>query len=151
MINPVPEPKHYVDAQVAAMADPSSARDTVLITPGTPMPSRIPPGAIVAQTRRGIVITTRPEKIPVIDSGTEEQVGIALFGYGYDQSKGGDMAAVASNAQGTPVAELATSKAPGQMTAAMQAAGLLAPHGGKVDLIPKKDAALRRLTGLLGG
>lgn len=148
---PTPEPRQYVDAQIAAMLDPSSARDTVLITPGSPMPSRIPPGAVVAQTKRGTVITTNPAKIGVIDSGDEEQVGLALFGYGFNQMNGGaDMAAIATNAAGIPVAELATSSQPGEMVKALNAAGLLAPDGGNVTMKPRKDAALQRLVGLLG-
>lgn len=150
-MNPIPEPRAYIDAQIAAIVDPSSARDTVLITPGTPMPSSVPPGLIVAQTRRGLVITKDPRKVAVIDRGSEEQVGLALFGYGHDQMQGGSMAAVASNVQGVPVAELATPDHPAGMMQAMQAAGLLAPDGGRVDLMPKKDAAARRLQGLLGG
>jgi len=150
MVIPTPEPQNYVDAQLAAVLDPTSSRDTLLITPGTPMPSVIPQGVTVARTKRGLVLTTNPAKISVIDNGTEEQVGQAIFGYGYDQSQGGNMAAVATNQQGTPVAEIAAPSNGSGMMQAMQAAGLLAPAGGAVNLKPRKDAAMQRMVGLLG-
>jgi len=48
MPNPTAEPQRYIDAQVASIADPISARDTVLVTPGSPMPSAIPKNLYVA-------------------------------------------------------------------------------------------------------
>jgi len=59
---PTPEPQAYIDAQVASIMDPQSARDTVLVTPGSPMPSAIPQGLTVAKTSRGVVITKNPAK-----------------------------------------------------------------------------------------
>jgi hypothetical protein len=109
---PTPEPQRYADAQLMALLDPSSKRDTILITPGSPMPSRIPDGLTVARTSRGIVITSDPAKVKVIDQGSERDVGMALFGYAHDQSKGFDNVAVAMDRAGTPVAELAIK--PGQ-------------------------------------
>ena len=105
--NPTPEPQGYADAQLMALLDPSSQRDTILITPGSPMPSRIPDGLTVAQTSRGIVITSDPSKVKIIDQGSERDVGMALFGYAYDQANGFDNVAVARDRAGTPVAELA--------------------------------------------
>jgi len=144
---PTPEPQRYADAQLMALLDPSSKRDTILITPGSPMPSRIPDGLTVARTSRGIVITSDPAKVKVIDQGSERDVGMALFGYAHDQSKGFDNVAVAMDKNRTPVAELAIK--PGQERAAMRAASLLAPSTGSTNMMSRGDVVKTRLKGLL--
>lgn len=144
---PTPEPQRYVDAQIAALLDPISKRDTILITPGSPMPSSIPDGLTVAQTSRGVVVTSDPRKVEIIDKGSERDVGMALFGYAYDQSKGFDHVAVAMDRDGTPVAELAVK--PGQEKKAMRAAAKLVPQNGLLDMIGRGDAVGNRLQGLL--
>jgi hypothetical protein len=145
--NPTPEPQRYADAQLMALLDPSSKRDTILITPGSPMPSRIPDGLTVAQTSRGIVITSDPEKVKIIDKGSERDVGMALFGYAHDQAKGFDNVAVAIDRSGIPVAELAIK--PGQERQAMRAASLLAPDAGSTNMMSRGDVVNTRLRGLL--
>lgn len=150
MTQPTPEPQAYIDAQMAALLDPSSARDTVLVTPGSPMPSSIPDGLHVVQTRRGVVITKDPRKAAVIHHGNEKAVGEALFGYAHDQRKGGQHAVVATDRAGVPVAELATPDHAGEIMKALRAASLLAPDGGAVSVQPKQTAIARRLGGLLG-
>lgn len=145
---PTPEPQAYADAQVAAIMDPSSARDTVLITPGSPMPSAIPRGLTVAQTSRGVVITRNPAKIKIIDQGSDEDVGLALFGYAHDQSQGFDNVATATNAQGVPVAEVAVK--PGDEKRAMSLVDMLAPMGGSSKMVPRKDVVGSRINGLMG-
>jgi hypothetical protein len=145
--NPTPEPQRYADAQLMALLDPSSKRDTILITPGSPMPSRIPDGLTVAQTSRGIVITSDPSKVKIIDQGSERDVGMALFGYAHDQAKGFDNVAVAMDRAGTPVAELAIK--PGQERMAMRAASLLAPDTGLTNMMSRGDVVNTRLRGLL--
>lgn len=144
---PTPEPQRYVDAQLAALLDPVSKRDTVLITPGSPLPSSIPEGLTVARTSRGIVITSNPEKVKIIDQGSEREVGMALFGYAHDQSKGFDKVAVAMDRDGTPVAELAVK--PGQEKQAMRAASKLMPQQGLLDLMGRGDVVNNRIQGLL--
>lgn len=144
---PTPEPQRYVDAQLAALLDPQSKRDTILITPGSPMPSSIPDGLTVAQTSRGVVITSNPKKVKIIDQGSERDVGMALFGYAYDQAKGFDQVAVAMDRNGTPVAELAIK--PGQEQKAMRAASKLMPQNGLLDMIGRSDAVNNRVQGLL--
>ncbi len=111
------------------------------------MPSRIPDGLTVAQTSRGIVITSNPEKVKIIDRGSEKDVGMALFGYAYDQAKGFDKVAVAMDRNGTPVAELAVK--PGQEKQAMRAASKLMPQQGLLDMIGRGDAVNNRIQGLL--
>ena len=145
--NPTPEPQSYANAQLMALLDPSSRRDTILITPGSPMPSRIPDGLTVAQTSRGIVITSDPSKVRIIDQGSERDVGMALFGYSYDQAKGFDNVAVAMDRSGIPVAELAIK--PGQERRAMRAASLLAPDTGSTNMMSRGDVVNTRLRGLL--
>jgi hypothetical protein len=144
---PTPEPQRYADAQLMALLDPSSKRDTILITPGSPMPSRIPEGLTVARTSRGIVITSDPSKVKVIDQGSERDVGMALFGYAHDQAKGFDNVAMAMDRSGTPVAELAIK--PGQEKRAMMAASLLAPGTGSTNMMSRGDVVKTRLKGLL--
>jgi hypothetical protein len=144
---PTPEPQRYADAQLMALLDPSSKRDTILITPGSPMPLRIPDGLTVAQTSRGIVITSNPSKVRIIDQGSEKDVGMALFGYAYDQAKGFDNVAVAMDRNRTPVAELAIK--PGQERRAMRAASLLAPDTGSTNMMSRGDVVNTRLRGLL--
>jgi hypothetical protein len=144
---PTPEPVSYANAQLMALLDPSSKRDTILITPGSPMPTRIPEGLTVAQTSRGVVITTNPAKVKIIDQGSERDVGMALFGYAHDQSKGFDNVAVAMDRNGIPVAELAIK--PGQERQAMRAASLLAPDTGSTNMMSRGDVVNTRLKGLL--
>jgi hypothetical protein len=128
--------------------DPSSKRDTVLITPGSAMPTSIPKGLHTGMTKRGFVITKDPAKIKIIHEGDEKAVGQALFGFDHDQSKDFDAGVVAHNAAGVPVAELATPNS--KMTEAVKAAGLLAPTGGGVVVKPRGQIVAERVTGLLG-
>lgn len=111
------------------------------------MPSRIPDGLTVAQTSRGVVITSNPAKVKIIDQGSERDVGMALFGYAHDQTKGFDNVAVAINQAGIPVAELAIK--PGQEKQAMRAASLLAPDTGSTNMMSRGDVVNTRLKGLL--
>jgi hypothetical protein len=148
MNTPTPEPQAYADAQVAAIMDPQSSRDTVLITPGSPMPTTIPQGLIVAQTRRGVVITKDPRKVEMIESGSEEDVGRALFGYGYDQAQGFDQVGVAMDAQGLPVAEVAAK--PGDEQTVMGLMKMLAPTGGAAEMMPRAAVVGQRVRGLMG-
>ena len=111
------------------------------------MPTHIPEGLTVAQTSRGVVITTNPAKVKIIDQGSERDVGMALFGYAHDQSKGFDNVAVAMDRNGIPVAELAIK--PGQERQAMRAASLLAPDTGSTNMMSRGDVVNTRLKGLL--
>lgn len=147
MNTPTPEPQAYANAQVAAILDPQSGRDTVLITPGSAMPSVIPQGLTVAQTRRGMVITTDPAKVQMIDQGSEEDVGRALFGYGYDQSQGFDSVGVATDQQGVPVAEVASR--PGDESNVMGLMKMLAPTGGAAKMMPRTAVVDQRVRGLM--
>lgn len=145
---PTAEPQAYIDAQVAALMDPSSARDTVLVTPGSPMPTSIPQGLTVAQTSRGVVITKDPRKVEIIDKGSESDVGMAILGYAYDQSKGFDHVATATDNQGTPVAEIAAKR--GDERRAMSLVDMLAPEGGTSKLVPRAQTVQKRVNGLMG-
>jgi hypothetical protein len=147
MNTPTPEPQAYANAQVAAIIDPQSGRDTVLITPGSAMPSVIPQGLTVAQTSRGVVITTDPAKVQMIDQGTEEDVGRALFGYGYDQANGFDAVGVATDAAGVPVAEVAVQ--PGDEDSVMGLMKMLVPTGGAAKMMPRTAVVDQRVRGLM--
>ena len=140
MNNPTPEPQSYIDAQAAA-------RDTVLITPGSPLPSFVPEGAKTYYTRRGIVLTTDPRKAMMIDQGTDEDVAQALFGVRLSQDGTEEFAAVARNADGIPVAELAVK--PEQMMQGLLAAQMNMPKGGLLSIEPKQELIAQRLKGLM--
>ena len=112
------------------------------------MPSAIPRNLYVAQTSRGVVITKDPRKIELIDGGTDEEVGLALFGYGYDQRNGYSDVATAEDANGIPVAELAVK--PGDEQKAMGLAEMLAPSGGRAKMTPRMGTVNKRLQGLMG-
>jgi hypothetical protein len=145
---PTPEPVQYIDAQIASIMDPQSLRDTVLVTPGSPMPSSIPQGLTVAQTSRGVVITKNPGKVAIIDKGSDEQVGMALFGYAHDQSQGFNNVATATDRMGVPVAEIAAK--PGDEQKVMSLVDMLAPEGGTSRLVPRSSTVRSRVSGLLG-
>mgnify|MGYP006266660979 CR=1 FL=1 len=147
-VNPTPEPSHYADAQIAAILDPSSKRDTVLITPGSAMPTNIPDGLHTGITSRGLVITKNKNKIQIIHEGDDKAVGQALFGYDHDQNNDAEHAVVAKNKAGVPVAELASSS--DDLPNAVKAAGLLAPDSGSVSVKPRKQAVAERVASLLG-
>ena len=112
------------------------------------MPSSIPQGLTVAETSRGVVITKDPRKVAIIDRGSDKQVGMALFGYAHDQSKGFNDVATAYDRAGTPVAELAVK--PGDERKAMSLVDMLAPTGGSTQMVPRNQTVNKRVAGLLG-
>ena len=94
------------------------------------------------------MITRNPAKVKIIDQGSDEDVGLALFGYAHDQSQGFDNVATATNAQGVPVAEVAVK--PGDEKRAMSLVDMLAPMGGSSKMVPRKDVVGSRINGLMG-
>lgn len=148
-MNPQPEPLSYINAQIEALLDPQSSRDTVLITNGSPMPENIPDGLYVGETKHGVVITKDPNKIKLIARGDEREIGQALFGFYHEQQGTEELGVVAKNAQGIPVAELAVPNNPQVMQQALQAAQALAPRNGQV-AIDSKQNILNARAGLLG-
>ncbi len=142
---PLPEPRRYLEAQLRALLDPRSSRDTVLVTPGTPMPD-IPAGLHAIETHRGLVITTRPEKAQAVDGEDEVAVGEALFGYGRVQTPDAQLVVQALDADDVPVAEIVTTQA--ELPQAWHAALACCPTGGRARINTRALAGLERL-GLL--
>jgi hypothetical protein len=114
---PAPESQKTIDAQMAAITDPRSAKDAMLVTPGSPMPADIPDNIIRVETPRGTVLTTNQEAASAIKADPS----IATMGkyiVGVDGGKPLDATHVvqALDEHGTPVSEVATNKA-GQIKA----------------------------------
>lgn len=129
--NVVPETQAQIDAQAAAVADPTSDKQTLLVTPGSPEPSTPVPGATEVETPLGKVIT-KDEAVIAAPPQTEAEMGKALYGAAGEQGKpaDADRAVVAQDAQGRPVAEIAAG--PSTLEAARAEAQAQAPEGGRV-------------------
>ena len=83
----------------------------------------------------------------MIDQGTDEDVAQALFGVRLSQDGTEEFAAVARNADGIPVAELAVK--PEQMMQGLLAAQMNMPKGGLLSIEPKQELIAQRLKGLM--
>lgn len=147
-MNTQPEPLSYINAQIDSLLDPSSSRDTVLITNGSPIPENMPEGLYVGDTKHGVVITKDPSKIDMIAKGNEREIGKALFGFFYEQKPSDKLAVIAKNSAGIPVAELAVPNNGKVINNAMQAAQKLMPFNGTVGL-DNKENILKSRIGLL--
>ena len=147
--SPTPEPESQgtIDAQARALVDDSSSKDTLLITPGSPLPSPgiLPEGLDPVQTPRGQVISTNPEVV-ANPPQTEAEEGAVLFGpqaRPRDQSDGTVVQAL--DAEGIPVAEIATSRQePDRLNADLLQAENLAPAGGRVHISTAEEAVALR-------
>lgn len=80
---PLPEPLPVLEAQLALLADPQSQKDTVLVTPGSPLPEALPPGAERIDTNAGTFITTNGHKAALLRSVgqvDDDLAGYVLYG-----------------------------------------------------------------------
>jgi len=144
---PIPEPQTTIDAQAAAVADPTSAKDTMLVTPGSPMPSEEIPGAQKVETPQGTVITTNAEKAATAPK-TEAEIGALLFGDAGAEGKpaDGDRIIEATDATGRPVTQIVAG--PSNLEAARAEAGAQAPEGGEVRERDPREVIAERTAGL---
>lgn len=143
------EPVSDTLAQIRAIRDPSSGKDTALVTPN----SEIPGGALdplldgltVVETNQGLLVTSNPEKAAAIEAAggqlTTDQIGQLL---GYTTRKGETDGAVvqATDAAGNVVHEEATNAA--NLEAAAARAEEMAPDGGQVQVTDAVEALARR-------
>jgi len=136
---PIPESQQVIDAQAAAVIDPTSTRDTMLVTPGSPRPRlSLPPGAMERRQlrtqdgRQNEILTSNPQVAATVEP-TVQSIGAAV--YGNEMGKPADAdgsVVVARNAEGVPVSEEATS--PTTVADALSRAEGAAPAGGSVEL-----------------
>jgi hypothetical protein len=150
----LPEPAADLAAQLAAVADPASAKRAMFLAQGSPLPASLPPGVTAATRPEGTLLTSDPERAREFQrSAALTDDGMARL-LGYPESK---RAAIA--ADGAPVAVQATAPGGGVVhaglasqagiPAAVRAARAAAP-GGRVTIQTPQAAVLRRLRGLLG-
>lgn len=106
----VPESQDTINAQAEAINDPSSTKDTVEITNGSPMPEVPIQGGIQVETENGVAITTNPEKAQLIaaNGGDEETMGQVLYNAPGGKRKANGEVVVAMDERGRPILERAT-------------------------------------------
>ncbi|MGH1374437.1 MAG: thermonuclease family protein [Cellvibrionaceae bacterium] len=133
---PSTESQQVIDAQAAAVSDPTSTKDSIQITDGSPPPSEgvLPEDIIQVDAENGPVFTTNPETAAIIEAtgGDQKSVGQAL--YGAEDGKAGTdgTTIVARNAQGVPVSEFLTSET--RVEEDIAKAEGHAPEGGSVEV-----------------
>lgn len=129
----VPEAKRDIDAQLAAIVDDTSGKDTMLVTKGDPVPATLPEGLQAVETRQGTVISKNPAKIAKAqldaDTLTSDGMGELL---GYVGSKGDTDGTVvqARDANDNIVWEQATNRVDLDEVAAV--AEDMRPEGGRI-------------------
>jgi hypothetical protein len=62
------EPAEDIEAQIDAMLDPNTTKDSVWVSKGTPMPKRKLPGVKKVVTKAGTLLTTNPEKASALEA-----------------------------------------------------------------------------------
>lgn len=144
---PIPEPQATIDAQAAAVADPTSAKDTMLVTPGSPLPSTEVPGAEAVETPQGTLITTDPAKAAAAPA-SEAEMGAALYGAAGADGKpvDADRVVEAVNAEGQPVTQIVAG--PSNIEAARAEAAAHAPEGGAVRERDPREVIAERAEGI---
>lgn len=131
--NIVPEAPQDIAAQLAAIADESSGKDTMLVTKGDPVPAALPEGVRAVETRQGTVISKNPAKIAKaqLDAETITSDGMGEL-LGYVGSKGDTDGTVvqARDANDNIVWEQATNRVDLDEVAAV--AEDMKPEGGRI-------------------
>lgn len=129
---PAAEPKADIQAQVDAIHDPSSSKDTALITPNTKAEINTD-GLMVLDTNQGQIVTSSPEKAAAIRASngqlTTDEVG-ALLGYTTPKSETDGTVVQAHDTRGNVVSEEVTNQ--GNLGVATANAKEMAPKDGKV-------------------
>lgn len=169
---PVPEPRSDIDAQYAAMLDPSSSKRATLVTPGTPWPTEVEramaganreesPGHTVLESGDHIFsmpleggnynqLITRDEELISELSGadlsqvSEGSLGAILFDRPEGKQGTDGTVVVAEDAQGAPVAEIVSS--PETLERDLETAAAQAPEGGRV----RQTTAEERINARIG-
>lgn len=142
---PLPEPLPALEAQLALLADPQSEKDTVLVTPGSPLPEALPLGAERIDTNAGTFITTNPDKAALLRS--VGQVDDDLAGYVLYGLRGGKPADATRvlrsvNAAGQPTNEIVVG--PSNIEQARSQLEKLAGRGDQIEEVAIEQALAER-------
>ena len=140
-----PESQDTIDAQAEAVNNPTSTKDTVEVTSGSPMPTVEIEGGIEVETENGLAITTNPEKAQLIaeTGGDEETMGQVLFNAPGGKQKANGEVVVAMDERGRPIFERATNDEDKQ--ADIEEAQRQAPEGGDVQLDNVENVVAARM------
>lgn len=143
-----PESLATIAAQLDAIRDPSSAKDTMIVTPGSPMPPDTN-GLHQIETNQGTIVTSNPDKAQAILDAhgqlTGDMVG-QLLGYTGPKSQSDGTVVQALDRNGNVVHEEMTNAT--SLPNAMHNANLMAPEGGTVQVTNVNDALQKRQAGV---
>jgi hypothetical protein len=110
---PAPESEATINAQMRAITDQSSTKDTMIVTPGSPMPENMPEGILQVETPDGVVLTTNQEKADAIaqaeDGDRERILGMALYDRPEGKEGSDGLVIRVLDKDGNPISEIATS------------------------------------------
>jgi hypothetical protein len=148
----IPEPQHDVAAQIAAVADPRSAKDAAFMVRGTKMPP-IPSHLSVVSRPEGVLVTSNPAKAALFRRSTGIHDSLMAHILGYPETKtqaasGGAPVMVQGVTPTGAVAHESAASLPG-LAAAIQQARAAVPIG-HVRVTTPAESLKRRTVGLLG-
>lgn len=159
--NTTRESQSTINAQIAAMFDPSSGKTAVW--DAGPISDRfrsaLPEDGVATQIRfsrgdnpmrafaahipgRGVIIGRREDVQAVIDENASDEVLAGVLGYSSNKPEDGDIVVQVLNEDGDVVSEELTNSA--GIAAATSAASRLQPEGGSIELVSVKDALRQR-------
>lgn len=140
-----PEPVGDLQAQIAAVRDPSSGKNVALVTPSNSTDGLDLSGLHTVQTPRGLIVTSDPTKAEIArflaDDLSDDQVG-RLLGYGSTKAQSDGTVVQAKDAAGQVVSGEATAQA--DVDGAVARATDMAPAGGSVEVTDVDQALQRR-------
>lgn len=143
----MPEPIEDVEAQIAAMLDQNSKKDTVFIATGTPVPA-VPEGVRRVDTSLGTVLTTSPVKEGLAkldaDNMTSEAMG-KLLDYTTPKAQSDGTVVQALNNQGRVVWEEVTNR--DNLEKSLARAQEMVPEGGSTNVDTVDKVLARREKG----
>ncbi len=88
----MPEATGVIEAQIEALQDPATPKDSVFVANGSAMPASIPEGLTVQKGESGTLITSDPQKAQLFEDDESDETVAGILGY--QQSKGDIAAAV---------------------------------------------------------
>lgn len=148
----MPEPQHDIDAQANAVRDPSSAKDSMLVTQPDAAPSDVS-GLQSVKTPHGMFYSTNADKIAAAgaDNLSQDDMGKLLGYVTPSDARGGaqDTVVQALDKNGNVVHEEVTT--PEHQAAALANAQTMMPAGGRVNTTDVTSSLARRMQGLVPG
>lgn len=146
------EPTNDVAAQIAAVADPRSAKDAAFLVRGTTLPA-IPSHLLAVSRPEGMLVTSNPNKAALFRRSTGIHDALMAHLLGYPETKaqaasGGAPVMVQGVMPGGAVAHESAASLPGLATAIRQAQA--AVPMGRVRVTTPLESLTRRAVGLLG-